>query len=76
MLDADLVSVLACPYDGAALTYATHTRLLTCQQCRGEFEVRQRIPVLVPELARQSAGNSHPRTTSSRATPDLPEAGG
>ncbi|MCW7983923.1 hypothetical protein XF35_00925 [Streptomyces platensis subsp. clarensis] len=54
MLDPDLLSIMACPFDHAALNYTAHSQQLTCDQCARIFEVRDQIPVLIPEMARQS----------------------
>ena len=53
-LDPALLEILRCP-DGhhAELTYDEQAQTLTCTECRRVFEIRDGIPVLLLDEARQ-----------------------
>jgi len=53
-LDQQLLDILACPdTHHAPLTYDESAQTLTCTECRRVFEVRDDIPVLLLDEARQ-----------------------
>ncbi len=53
-LDPDLLAILACPdAHHAPLTYDAQAETLTCTECGRVFEVRDGIPVLLLDEARQ-----------------------
>ena len=55
-LDPQLLEILACPdTHHAPLDYDAGAQTLTCTQCRRVFEVRDDIPVLLLDEARDPA---------------------
>ncbi len=53
-LDPALLDILACPdTHPAPLTYDEQAQTLTCTQCGRVFEIRDGIPVLLLDEARQ-----------------------
>ena len=53
-LDPQLVEILACPdTHHTPLDYDPAAQTLTCPQCRRVFEVRDGIPILLLDEARQ-----------------------
>ncbi len=53
-IDPDLLAILACPdAHHAPLTYDEQAQSLTCTECGRVFEVRDGIPVLLLDEARQ-----------------------
>lgn len=68
-LDPQLLEILACPdTHHAPLDYDPAAQTLTCTECGRIFEVRDDIPVLLLDEARQP-GTDQP-TTEPRATGD------
>jgi uncharacterized protein len=60
-LDPQLLEILACPdTHHAPLDYDPAAQTLTCTQCRRVFEVRDGIPVLLLDEARQPDGPGAP----------------
>jgi hypothetical protein len=59
-LDPQLVEILACPDSHhTPLDYDAAAQTLTCPQCRRVFEVRDGIPILLLDEAREpGAGES------------------
>jgi uncharacterized protein len=54
MMDAALLEILRCPDEHhAELTYDAAAQTLTCTECRRVFEIRDGIPVLLLDEARQ-----------------------
>ncbi|GIF77594.1 Trm112 family protein [Asanoa siamensis] len=53
-LDQQLLDILACPdTHHAPLTYDAEAQTLTCTECRRVFEIRDDIPILLLDEARQ-----------------------
>ena len=53
-LDPTLLEILRCPDEHhVELTYDEQAQTLTCTECRRVFEVRDGIPVLLLDEARQ-----------------------
>ena len=50
-LPKDLLEILACPDDKAAVTEVTvkGKYALECTKCKRIFEVRERIPIMLPK---------------------------
>src|SRR5690242_3471447 len=58
-LDPQLLDILACPdTHHAPLTYDADAQTLTCTECGRIFEIRDDIPVLLLDEARQPAGGN------------------
>jgi uncharacterized protein len=58
-LDPQLLEILACPdTHHAPLDYDEAAQTLTCTQCRRVFEVRDGIPVLLLDEAREPGSAS------------------
>ena len=56
-LDPTLLEILRCPDEHhAELTYDEATQTLTCTECGRVFEIRDGIPVLLLDEARESQG--------------------
>lgn len=61
-LDPVLIDILRCPDEHhATLTYDAEAQTLTCTECARVFEVRDGIPVLLLDEAKQGA-NGQPET--------------
>jgi hypothetical protein len=59
-LDPALLDILRCPDEHhAALDYDDAAQTLTCTQCARVFEVRDGIPVLLLDEARQGGVGAH-----------------
>jgi len=55
-LDQQLLDILACPdTHHAPLTYDAEAQTLTCAECGRVFEIRDDIPILLLDEARESA---------------------
>jgi uncharacterized protein len=53
-LDPTLLEILRCPDEHhAELTYDEQAQTLTCTECRRVFEIRDGIPVLLLDEARE-----------------------
>ncbi len=54
-LDQQLLDILACPATHhAPLTYDAAAQTLTCTECHRVFEIRDDIPILLLDEARES----------------------
>jgi uncharacterized protein YbaR (Trm112 family) len=49
MLDPSLLEILACPVCKGELTYDREKNILVCKKCEVFYEVREGIPVLLPD---------------------------
>lgn len=49
-MEADLLELLRCPEDHAALRWDPAGATLACVQCGKVFPVREGIPVMLPDL--------------------------
>ncbi|NPA32238.1 MAG: Trm112 family protein [Aquificae bacterium] len=49
MLEKELLDILACPRCKNPLTYDKNKNILVCQKCSVYYEVKEGIPVLLPE---------------------------
>jgi len=56
MLDKELLDLLVCPACKAALDYDSERDTLTCTQCRRVYPVRDGIPILLVDEAREQEG--------------------
>lgn len=52
MLDRELLEVLACPVCKGDLIYDKDRDILICEKCRVFYEVKEGIPVLLPDSGR------------------------
>ncbi|MGH3657534.1 MAG: Trm112 family protein [Micromonosporaceae bacterium] len=52
-LDPTLLEILVCPGDHAELSYDETAQTLTCTSCGRIYEIRDGVPVLLLEEARQ-----------------------
>ena len=52
-MDTDLIAILACPVCKGKLTYKRDQRELICQFDKLAYPIRDNIPVMLPEEARQ-----------------------
>jgi len=72
-LDAQLLEILACPdTHHAPLDYDPAAQTLTCTECGRVFEVRDDIPVLLLDEARQP-GSDSARDAADSGLPDSGE---
>jgi uncharacterized protein YbaR (Trm112 family) len=68
-LDPQLLDILACPdTHHAPLDHDADAQTLTCTECGRIFEIRDDIPILLLDEARQPTG-SQPSVPPSAATP-------
>ena len=49
MLEKELLDILACPVCKGELRYVEEKDILVCDRCRVYYEVREGIPVLLPD---------------------------
>ncbi len=49
MLEKELLDILACPVCKGELRYLEEKEILVCDRCRVYYEVREGIPVLLPD---------------------------
>ncbi|HCA26797.1 MAG TPA: tetraacyldisaccharide 4'-kinase [Betaproteobacteria bacterium] len=54
-MDAKLLEILACPLCKGPLTYLKTPQELVCKPCRLAYPIRDDIPVMLEEEARQLA---------------------
>lgn len=54
-MDAKLLDILACPLCKGPLTYRKAPQELVCKPCRLAYPIRDDIPVMLEEEARQLA---------------------
>ncbi len=54
-MDAKLLDILACPLCKGPLTYRKVPQELVCKPCRLAYPIRDDIPVMLEEEARQLA---------------------
>ena len=52
MLDKKLLEVLACPICKGELTYEEEKEILICGNCQVYYEIREGIPIMLPEEAK------------------------
>jgi uncharacterized protein YbaR (Trm112 family) len=52
-LDPTLLEILVCPADHGTLTYDKSAQTLTCGECGRVYEIRDGVPVLLVEEAKQ-----------------------
>ncbi len=58
MLDEKLLEILACPLCKGELEYDSRKERLICKKCRVYYEVREGIPVLLPDSGKPLEGES------------------
>ena len=51
MLKQELLDIICCPKCKGDLDYAPQKETLTCKQCASVYQVRDGIPILLPEDA-------------------------
>lgn len=51
MLDERLLQILVCPACRASLEYKERRRVLICTGCSTRYEVRDGIPIMLPDEA-------------------------
>jgi uncharacterized protein YbaR (Trm112 family) len=56
-MDPRLLEILACPVCKGTLKYAREAQLLVCRMDRLAFPVRDEVPVMLEEEARQLAAD-------------------
>ncbi len=56
MLDIKLLEVIACPVCKGELTYNEKRDVLVCRRCGVYYEVRDGIPVLLPDAGKPLEG--------------------
>ena len=49
MLSRELLDILACPVCKGDLVYEEEKQRLICERCRVYYEIREGIPVLLPD---------------------------
>ena len=49
VLDKELIEILACPVCKGELIYREDKEVLVCSNCKVYYEVREGIPVLLPD---------------------------
>lgn len=52
MLDKELLKILACPKCQGDITYLEEKEVLICNNCRVYYEIKEGIPVMLPEEAK------------------------
>ena len=52
MLDKELLDVLACPKCKGEVKYLEEKGIIVCENCRVYYEVREGIPVMLPDEAK------------------------
>ncbi len=52
MLSKELLDILACPVCKGDLLYDKERNVLVCNSCRVYYEVKEGIPVLLPDAGR------------------------
>lgn len=68
-LDPQLLEILACPdTHHAPLDYDADAQTLTCTECGRVFEIRDDIPVLLLDEARDATGSETPDHAADDAT--------
>ncbi len=58
MIDEDLLKILACPVCKGDLEYREDRDVLICDKCRVYYEVKDGIPVLLPDSGKPLEGES------------------
>ncbi len=58
MLDSKLLDILACPVCKGDLKYDRDRDILICEKCMVYYEVRDGIPVLLPDSGKPIEGES------------------
>lgn len=58
MLDKELLEVLACPKCKGEVEYVQEKEIILCNNCKVYYEVREGIPVMLPEEAKPFDGSS------------------
>lgn len=58
MLDRNLLDILACPVCKGDLRYDSQKDILICEKCAVYYEVRDGIPVLLPDSGKPIEGES------------------
>ncbi len=53
MIDKDLLELLACPVCKGELRYDERKDILICERCRVYYEIKEGIPVLLPDSGRK-----------------------
>jgi uncharacterized protein YbaR (Trm112 family) len=56
-MDARLLEILACPICKGTLKYQREARLLVCRMDRLAYPIRDEVPVMLEEEARQLAAD-------------------
>lgn len=62
-LDPTLLEILVCPGDHGTLAYDEPAGTLTCGECGRIYEIRDGVPVLLLDEARQPEGADQPEGT-------------
>ncbi len=52
MLDRELLEVLACPRCKGSVRYDEERNIIVCENCRIFYEIREDIPIMLPEEAK------------------------
>ena len=58
MLDKKLLDILACPVCKGELEYDEKENILICAKCKVFYEVKEGIPVLLPDSGKPLSGDS------------------
>jgi len=52
MLNKELLEVLACPKCKGEVKYLEEKDIIVCENCRVYYEVKEEIPIMLPEEAK------------------------
>jgi len=74
-LDQLLIDVLACPIDKGPLMWFEEEQLLYNPRLKKAYEVREGIPILLVEEARDVGGAEHDRLMAKAEKGGVPETG-
>ena len=74
-LDQLLIDVLACPIDKGPLMWFEEEQLLYNPRLKKAYEVRDDIPILLVDEARDVGGAEHERLMAKAARGGVPETG-
>jgi len=58
MIDKDLLEILACPVCKGDLKYDEKRDVLICDKCRVYYEIKEGIPVLLPDSGKPLSGEN------------------
>lgn len=57
MIDKELLDILACPVCKGNITYDDENQKLVCDECGRQYPIRDGIPVMLEEEAKQGERN-------------------